>query len=99
MEYGNENTLQCFAFPSKEIQKWGINFGRKIVEFGEVYTWNFVDQVNAKYPESMGITNDIKNITPPLRLFFYPYAQSSVDFKRVIVQQTTIQLEWILNTE
>ena len=72
----------ALRFPSKEIQKWGINFGRKIVEFGEVYTWNFVDQVNAKYPESMGITNDIKNITPPLRLFFYPYAQSSVDFKK-----------------
>ena len=46
----------ALRFPSKEIQKWGINFGRKIVESGEVYTWNFVDLVNAKYPESMGIT-------------------------------------------
>ena len=72
----------ALRFPSKEIQKWGINFGRKIVEFSEVYTWNFIDNQNSKYPESMGITNEIKNITPPLRLFFYPYAQSSVDFKK-----------------
>ena len=71
----------ALRFPSINVQKWGINFGRKIAESGEVYTWNFVDQKNAKYPESMGISKGIQNISPPLRLFFYPYAQSSVDFK------------------
>jgi len=72
----------ALRFPSKNIQKWGINFGRKIAESGEVYTWNFVDQKNANYGESMGITSEIKDISPPLRLFFYPYAQSSIDFKK-----------------
>ena len=72
----------ALRFPSKNIQKWGINFGRKIIESGEVYTWNFVDQKNANYGESMGITSEIKDISPPLRLFFYPYAQSSIDFKK-----------------
>ena len=72
----------ALRFPSKEIQKWGINFGRKIAESGEVYTWNFVDQKNANYGESMGITSEIKDISPPLRLFFYPYTQSSIDFKK-----------------
>ena len=71
----------ALRFPNKKIQKWGINFGRKIAESGETYTWNFVDQKNANYAESMGITSEIKNIVPPLRLFFYPYAQSSIDFK------------------
>ena len=71
----------ALRFPTKKIQKWGINFGRKIAESGETYTWNFVDQKNSKYAESMGITSEIKDITPPLRLFFYPYAQSSLDFK------------------
>ena len=71
----------ALRFPTKKIQKWGINFGRKIAESGETYTWNFIDQKNSKYAESMGITSEIKDITPPLRLFFYPYAQSSLDFK------------------
>ena len=72
----------ALRFPSKDIQSWGINFGRKIVESGEVYTWNFVDQKNGNYSESMGITSSIKNISPPTRLFFYPYAQSSVDLNK-----------------
>ena len=72
----------ALRFPSKKIQKWGINFGRKIAESGEVYTWNFIDQKNANYGESMGITSEIKDISPPIRLFFYPYAQSSIDFKK-----------------
>jgi len=72
----------ALRFSSKKIQKWGINFGRKIAESGEVYTWNFIDQKNANYGESMGITSEIKDISPPLRLFFYPYAQSSIDFKK-----------------
>jgi len=72
----------ALRFPSKDIQSWGINFGRKIAESGEVYTWNFVDQKKAKYPESMGILSGIKDISPPTRLFFYPYAQSSVDLNK-----------------
>jgi|TARA_B110000503_G_scaffold85719_1_gene130516 hypothetical protein len=72
----------ALRFPSKNIQKWGINFGRKIADLGEVYTWNFVDLKNMKYSESMGITSEIKNISPPVRLFFYPYAQSSVDLNK-----------------
>ena len=38
--------FSALRFPSKNIQNLGINFGRKIVESGEVYTWNFVDQIN-----------------------------------------------------
>ena len=72
----------ALRFPSKDIQSWGINFGRKIAESGEVYTWNFVDQKKAKYPESMGVLSGIKDISPPTRLFFYPYAQSSVDLNK-----------------
>ena len=72
----------ALRFPSKKVQDWAINFGRKIVETGEVYTWNFVDQANKKYPESMGITKGIKDISPPSRLFFYPYGQTSVDFSK-----------------
>ena len=30
----------------------------------------------------MGIVKNIKNIDPPERLFFYPYLQSSINFKK-----------------
>ena len=71
----------ALRFPSKEIQKWAINFGRKIAETGEVFTWNFVDNKTRKYAESKGITSELNDISPPPRLFFYPYIQSSVDLK------------------
>ena len=72
----------ALRFPSKNIQKWAINFGRKIAESGEIFTWNFVDNKTRKYAESKGITSELNDISPPLRLFFYPYIQSSVDFKK-----------------
>jgi len=72
----------ALRFPSKKIQKWAINFGRKIVETGEIYTWNFIDNKTRKFADSKGMTSELNNISPPLRLFFYPYIQSSVDVKK-----------------
>ena len=72
----------ALRFPSKNIQTWAINFGRKIVETGEIYTWNYVDNETRKFAESKGLTSELKNISPPLRLFFYPYIQSSIDLKK-----------------
>jgi hypothetical protein len=69
----------ALRFPSSKIQSWGIQFSRRIVEFGELYTWNFVDQKTSNFRESFGLLKGLKNISPPIRLFLYPYAQSSVD--------------------
>ncbi|MGY8950045.1 MAG: DUF5916 domain-containing protein, partial [Flavobacteriales bacterium] len=72
----------ALRFPSKKIQSWGIQFARIMKEFGELYTWNYVDQKTANYRESLGLLTGIKDISPPTRLFFYPYAQSSVDLNK-----------------
>jgi hypothetical protein len=72
----------ALRFPSKKIQSWGIQFARIMKEFGELYTWNYVDQKTANYRESHGLLTGIKDISPPTRLFFYPYAQSSVDLNK-----------------
>ena len=72
----------ALRFPSTKIQSWGIQFARIMKEFGELYTWNYVDQKTANYRESHGLLTGIKDISPPTRLFFYPYAQSSVDLNK-----------------
>ncbi len=72
----------ALRFPTTDIQYWGIQFSRRIIEFGEFYTWNFIDTKTSTFRESFGLLKGLKNITPPTRLFFYPYLQSSVDFKK-----------------
>ena len=72
----------ALRFPSTKVQSWGIQFARMMKEFGEFYTWNYVDQKTANYRESLGLLTGIKNISPPTRLFFYPYLQSSVDLNK-----------------
>ena len=73
----------AIRFPRTKIQDWGINFGRDLSgELKEEYMWNPVDLKNESYEESMGIVKNIKNIDPPIRLFFYPYLQSSINLQK-----------------
>ena len=72
----------ALRFPTTDIQSWGIQFSRRIIEFGEFYTWNFIDTKTSTFRESLGLLKGLRNITPPTRLFFYPYLQSSVDLKK-----------------
>ena len=72
----------ALRFPSSDIQSWGIQFSRRIIEFGEFYTWNYVDNKTSTFRESLGLLKGLKNISPPTRLFFYPYLQSSLDLNK-----------------
>ena len=73
----------AIRFPKKDIQKWGINFVRKIVDLdNSEFSWNPVDENLFEYQESMGLLTNIKNINPPLRLFLYPYLQTAVNSQK-----------------
>ena len=72
----------ALRFPSSDIQSWGIQFSRRIIEFGEFYTWNYINTKTSTFRESLGLLKGLKNISPPTRLFFYPYLQSSVDLNK-----------------
>ena len=73
----------AIRFPKKEIQNWGLNFGRSMPDLDDQgYAWNPVDEKVFEYHESMGILKNIKNIEPPTRLFFYPYLQTSINAKK-----------------
>ena len=80
----------AIRFPKKNIQSWGINFVRRIIDLETSrYAWNAIDEKVFKEHESMGLLTNIKNIEPPTRLFFYPYLQSSINFERNLKPSTS----------
>ena len=72
----------ALRFPEKEIQLWGLNFGRKIQSLNETYVWSPVNVNELEYHESNGTLMGINNISPPVRLFLYPYVQSSINLQK-----------------
>ena len=72
----------ALRFPEKELQLWGLNFGRKIESLDETYVWSPVNVNELKYHESNGTLTGIENVSPPIRLFFYPYVQSSINLQK-----------------
>ena len=72
----------ALRFPNKKNHNWGINFGRNIKDFEEMYVWNPVDERILKFYQTMGLVKNIQDIKPPTRLFFYPYLQSSINFQK-----------------
>jgi hypothetical protein len=69
----------ALRFPQKEVQDWGINFGRQIARSREESSWVKVNpDLENMLLESGDVTN-IKNITPPLRLALIPYVSAYAD--------------------
>jgi len=77
-----EIPYSALRFPEKDVQLWGVNFGRKVQELNETYVWSPVNANELKYHEYNGILTGIENINPPVRLFFYPYLQSSINTQK-----------------
>ncbi|WP_372745895.1 DUF5916 domain-containing protein [Lutibacter sp.] len=68
----------ALRFSNQETQTWGINFHRKIQSTKEQFVWNPIDKTKGNIQQYAGVLNGIKNISPPIRLSFFPYASSSV---------------------
>ncbi|MBT6816029.1 MAG: carbohydrate binding family 9 domain-containing protein [Flavobacteriales bacterium] len=81
VKINNNGWVAEFAIPfsslrfSNDGKPWAINMGRTIRRYRSVYTWNPID---AEYLSSIslqaGLIDGIKNVNPPLRLSFMPYA-------------------------
>ena len=68
----------ALRFSNQEVQTWGINFHRKMIHQNAQYTWNHIDNTKGIWTQYDGVLEGIKNINPPTRLSFYPYASTTV---------------------
>lgn len=70
----------ALRFPKKDIQNWGINFGRSISRNREESYWNTItpDMEDLKLVQC-GNLKGLEGINPPLRLAFMPYVSAYID--------------------
>jgi hypothetical protein len=64
-------------FSNANNEPWGINFSRKILNLNEEYSWNYIDRKIGSFSQYAGVLTNIINISPPVRLNFFPYASST----------------------
>ncbi len=69
------NTLR---FPEVEVQDWSVNFYRQLKTKNETHTWNLIDKEVGNPKLYNGLITGVKDIDPPTRLTFYPFAQGLV---------------------
>ncbi len=67
----------ALRFSNKNTNTWGINFVRKMNALNEEYSWSYIDKKIGNIAQYAGEVTNIKNIKPPTRLSFSPYASSS----------------------
>lgn len=65
-------------FDSKNVQEWGINFGRRATSRNEYSYWNPIDPQIDGFLNQAGIVKNLRDIETPTRLFFYPYISTVV---------------------
>ena len=68
----------ALRFPEIEIQDWSVNFYRELKNKNETHSWNFIDNKKGNEKLYNGLIRGIKDINPPVRLTFYPFAQGVV---------------------
>ncbi|HEY9168466.1 MAG TPA: DUF5916 domain-containing protein [Lutibacter sp.] len=69
----------ALRFSNSTEQTWGVNFHRKISRLNEQYSWNYIDKKIGLYTQYAGLITGIKNIKPPTRLSFSPYAYAALN--------------------
>jgi len=70
--------LSAVRFSNKNIQDWGLNFGRFIRTENENSIWNPIDPNKSGELNQWGVWTGLSNIKPPIRLSFLPYLSGGV---------------------
>ncbi|WP_186988453.1 DUF5916 domain-containing protein [Constantimarinum furrinae] len=65
-------------FSNNEVQTWGIQFHRRYRRNNTQYSWNPIDRTKGNIGLYHGELVGIENISPPTRLFLYPFASGLV---------------------
>ncbi|MFT5762282.1 MAG: hypothetical protein ACI8WA_001409, partial [Polaribacter sp.] len=67
----------ALRFANSEVQHWGFNFHRKLVRLNEQHTWSHIDNSIGSWTQYDGLIENFRDIKPPTRLGFYPYASTT----------------------
>jgi len=70
--------LSAVRFSNKNIQDWGLNFGRFIRTENENSIWNPINPNISGELNQWGVWTGLSNIKPPIRLSFLPYLSGGV---------------------
>ena len=65
--------LSAIRFSKKDLQDWGINFGRFTRKENENSVWNPINPNISGELNQYGVWTGLNNIKPPTRLSFLPY--------------------------
>ncbi|MCD8439653.1 DUF5916 domain-containing protein [Tenacibaculum finnmarkense] len=68
---------RALRFANSDVQSWGINFHREVKNLNARFTWNPIDNTQGNWTQYDGLLENLKNITPPTRLNFYPYTSAT----------------------
>lgn len=68
----------ALRFPEVDVQNWSVNFYRRLTNKNETHTWNFIENGVGRETQYNGKITGVKNINPPTRLTFFPFAQGVV---------------------
>jgi len=71
----------ALRFPDQEIHVWGLNMFRNIRRYNSNNSWSMIDRNVMGFIHQQGELTGIKNITPPVRLTFTPYAATYLEYK------------------
>ncbi len=66
----------ALRFPEVDVQKWSVNFYRRLLRRNETHTWSRIERGVGRDTQYNGIVNGVENIDPPVRLTFFPFAQA-----------------------
>ncbi|WP_298498446.1 DUF5916 domain-containing protein [uncultured Algibacter sp.] len=69
---------RALRFTQQEDPTWGIQFHRQYRKTRSQFTWNAIDVTKGNYGLYNAELRGLKNIIPPTRLSFYPYASGLV---------------------
>lgn len=71
----------ALRFSDKAGQTWGLNMFRNIRRYNSNNSWNFVDRKVSGFIHQEGQLTGIKDIKPPVRLMFSPYAATYLEYR------------------
>lgn len=67
----------ALRFPEVAVQDWSINFMRRLVSQNQTHTWNRINKSIGRDTQYNGVIQGVRDIDPPVRLTFFPFAQAS----------------------